>query len=289
MSGVQINIDGEFIGAGVNNPKIYNDPRMTDGSLMLLSVGNSVGGFSDAVDAVQPNIAYRTAALMVGAGDATTLSPTLAIGPAGATGLGKEITANGALHIAAQQDATIINNRGYYLSIPSLIKTYLEENSDHSIYVSAIIDITRAAQNPVAVTYPVVVLGATTSQFVNLLTMRDEQLTKRIWNDYSDGYNAAGPQIISRAYSETTGTPTSMGAHMVPWGAVGTFGTIMSSNTDDIPSFALYALHIVDLTVAGITAADQAAKDAAYYAAAIATGGVIESDTLTAPATLIGV
>ncbi|MBK8583877.1 MAG: hypothetical protein IPL86_19315 [Flavobacteriales bacterium] len=292
-------LPNSFIGAGASFPKLYNDARITAGTLMLLDGGHSLGGLSDTVGGVQQNVAWDVAAEMIGSGTETTLSPTLALAGAG-VGLGKELTTKGGLHIAARQTGAIGAGYGYTLTLPALIETYLMANTGHQYFYSLWYEITRKGVGPLTGSgFPLVSLAntsASTAHFYNHFGSQDRTTElgalRYPHNGVTSGdgayNNALGAGYQNQGQIGQVGTCTDLSVELMMWGALGSWAGTLVANPTHIPSWVLYSYCIEDLTVSGRTYAQASAADYAAYQVAMGSGGKFAGDAYTAPATLAG-
>lgn len=289
--GFKTKLAENFTGLGASNPRFYDDGLMSSGSLFLLDGGHSAGGLSATPGARLNNIAWQTAAGLIGSGTQSTLSPTLVTVGLG-TGLGKELTPKGGLHIAARQDGAVTNYQGYQISLPTLIANYMLANVNNDYYVSLWMRTTRAAVEPMsAVGYPLLAITDTTSatgNYLALLSSIAPNSTNLLGRRESAGLNGTGNQIRNMARSAPIGTVDDIRAEFISWGANGAWSSSLVSNPDDLPSWCLYRAYVEDLTVSGRTYAQVDALDLAAYTAAFAAGGRFNGDTLTPAATLAG-
>lgn len=286
--------------ADPSRPKLRVDARLTAGSLLLFDPAHS----SDPIDGVPaigatlPNIAATEAAALIGSGDATTLGLALAGANTGAGKLVMERTDKGGLHGMVAQSGLTVTVLAV-LRPSDAIKTYLLAHTDHDYYMSMWMRPTRASLGTSLadnVEPPKSVFVSSSAPNTNNLGYLNRlgwwpNGTTREFVQYDPAPETVGsPTRASAGFGGWAGTPPSAISGL--WGEFG-FGMLAgfqsASYQNTSPSYVLYAFHLMDLTAAGITAAEADAIDAARFAAAFGTGGRYADDSgISDPATVLG-
>ncbi|AKJ72045.1 hypothetical protein [Gordonia alkanivorans] len=287
--------------ASFTGPKLYADPRLNAGSLVLVDATHAAGPWGAGVPTSLPNLAADPLRSLLATTDGTA-ALSIANTVSAATGM-VERTAKGGLHVIAKKTGTVAGE-SVLAHMSTQLQEYLNANSTHALYLSAWARATRArtiGSGPTAV--PVAGLR------------REHSTVHTGWlSAYyaSSGNVATNPGTTSPNYiNRTIGALSSgVGSYRVALGITGRndtvwgasvlssrlieLGNVMTGNEDHAPSTIVYACQLVDLTVAaaelGLSVAqayDEAdAIDAAEYAAAFGTGGRYASDTFTDPTTI---
>lgn len=270
-------------------PKLYPDPIMSDGSLLLLDVSNPAGydlGISLPVAGnLIPNIAWQQAAAILGSGTRTTLSPIWMQTFTGTSSSKHkvEFTAKKGLHGIISKSPGISSGEHMGFSGVGSIQAYIATNfPTRNFYVSLWFRPTRAqtaGTAPQAFHY----VATNTATFA--------------W--YSDpiGPGAGGgsgserrtPSANSLANSFINFAPTpkalASAVSMSSW-LWGSKDAWSGFNTTQCRSDICYKVYIEDLTTSGRTYAQVDAIDYALWQAAFAVGGRFYNDTFTDPTTI---
>lgn len=299
--GQKIQLAETFTGSGL--PVLYPDSIMSSGSLALMDVGHSQGGFSGYLNNTQiPNIAASVAAGLTSSttsGVALNLNYGLGNNPAG---FAAERTGKGGLHVATSQAGTMVTtgSAGYYnfvsIDLPTAIINYIFANPSHSYYISLWHRITRAALS--GATSPAAIIGQPSPAsrgLIDLPQFGTGPATATTSYAISGGaYNGVANLLEQLAATWGGTAPSGSGASLEKslfgWGPylakiTGAFG--QSNGLNASRSAILYRAYIEDLTVSGRSYATVAAIDAALWATAFGSGGKFNGDTFTAAATLM--
>ncbi|WP_341394079.1 hypothetical protein [Arthrobacter sp. G119Y2] len=272
------------------------------GALMLVDPTNPIfgKGFTGvpAHGATVPNLAWLSAAAAVGGTQASLAAVVDTVGMAGAKGA-LERTAKGGIHaIFSQVNNTAAADRTHYsLIVPEPIRTYLDANPDHNIYLSIWGRNTRRTDAASGQVVSISGIDAGTTAYRaylndngstapstggSFLGARGSGATPL--GNYIKNVGAAG---TTGAFSIGTSTPTER-ARL--WGIGNTgFLNTYAGGAQPAPqghsgSHILYRAYLEDLTLSGRTYAQVDALDSAYYTEEVLTpGGRYYGDTFTAP------
>ena len=291
-------------GATFTGPKFRVDPRLNNGSLILVDPAHASEPWAAGVSlSTVPNIAKREATALLGSPTgADTLAVTNTIS---ATTGARERTAKGGLHVAVKQSGTVASE-AWKAAISTQVAAYLNANPTHGLYASVWGLATRSR-----------VIGSGSANIPLAGLRRNHSSIFTPWIDFAYA-SASGnvvpspgtsdPVYINRAVGTLTsgvgafrsavgitGQPTSFAGQTLATSVI-ELGNTLSDSTNVAPSAVFYGFHLCDLTVAaaqwGVTVAQAYATldaiDSAQYAAAFASGGRYFGDTYTAPATLAG-
>jgi hypothetical protein len=247
--------------------------------------------------ALFPNIAYDQAKVLIPAGNATTLGATYNEFGSFGSGLGKERTDKGGLHIATRHNGDLSNNVGAGIRVGTSIAQYIQDNPDNDYFFSIWNNITRphvtvnsSVPAPVASIYN---SSNATSDNLFSINVKDGVVfpspNDRLGAYEHQDFSQSGANLHNVGISDFTGTAANISTLTVLWGAISAWGYFVSQSDDATPSSALYRIYLEDLTVSGRTYAEVHALDLALFTKEVLnTGGKYHNDTFTAPATLAG-
>jgi len=283
MPGLQIKLGTTFTDSTL--PKLYPDAIMSDGALMLVDTSNSNGwdyGSNIPVNGnLVGNIAWAQAAAIIGSGDRTTLSPSVANLTMNATGK-IEFTGKKGLHVITSQVAPNGAGIGMTINMPAAITTYLVNNSTHKFYYSLWYRNTRIGLETNEAHYAAATNGSTA-----MLIMAN---TGNVGSMGAPGgqYSLNGTNNIGLGHRAVTtigpvGSPTTGIANQLSFGNKGWASAFTANKAS---SWVLYKFYIEDLNVSGRTHAQVLAIDQALNTSAFTAGGQFYNDTFTDPATL---
>jgi len=276
-------------------PILYPDPLIVPGSLLLVDFGRSETHSLDSVPAHGAqlgNIAWATAAAVLGSGSLSTLSPTFQNTFIGAPTMGTvERTSKKGVHVITSQ--TAMDSAGRYASItlPTALRDYLWTNlPGRTIYTSVWGRHTRLATQGTDALGHFASTSTPTANYSNLL------YRGALWVPTSGGtfvgqrsvpaVGALGNFYAAGAQSGWTGTRPGAAAssECVHW--IGARAVYESYQRNAAASAIWYRIYIEDLTASGRTFAAVDALDKALYDVAFGSGGRFEADSFTAVATL---
>lgn len=281
-------------------PKLRDDPLLADGSLFLFDPGHTFGSIGAGVPGggtPLPNVAWKEAAAVLGAGTQASLAGTVVRVDADAAGLWKiERTTKGGIHGISTQAGGQTIGRNWYAKTPQAVADFLRANAaTRAFYFSVWRKITRplsAAANP-APQSPFHLANDTSNA---LFYMSGGSFTPSAsgnptafngasrFPDLHDGQQAAGTDVflagstVNKIGNVNAGTTCDFG--------VGTFDAWDSYNWNKAASYVLYRVYIEDLSASGRTFAQVQALDLALFQAAFGAGGRFSGDTYTNPSTL---
>ena len=274
-------------------PKLRPDALINDGSLFLIDFGREETAPRASVPAngsALANLAWQSAAAVIGSGNESTLAGTFENSLSGLPleGLVERSSRYG-IHVISSQVAQTAGNRHGGVSVPNTIISHVLANlPGHAFYVSVWGRLTRVATSaPDSIGY----LGDV-SNSTRFAWRFDTQPTQApnsgsaFVGSYSDpNSNVAGYFHRAVAVDEFTGTEPLIGSATAKFW-FGKQGVYSGFQTNIAASGILYRIYIEDLTASGRSWAETLAADQALYAAAIGSGGRFNGDTFTNPSTL---
>lgn len=285
--GIKIKLSGVTF-TDTSLPKLYPDAMMNPGSLYLFDASNpagwDLGNTAPSNGSLIPNVAWETAAGLIGSGTRTTLSPTAASSLTATDGI-IELTPKKGIHVIMSQ-STQAANRNFRVSIPTAIRQYLSDHANtKQFYFSMWTRTTRLATT--ATTGHFYGLNGSTSAndylFKFLRDVSDPSSGGKYLGTRNTAFNTLGNSFRNLGVNGFTGTkPTLMD---MAWKA-GAWNHFAGFELNKSASIIFYRVYIEDLTASGRTYAQADAADYALYQAAFATGGRFNGDTYTSPSTL---
>lgn len=302
MAGLGIIINRSGIGPVV--PEI--DPRLHEGSLVLLDVMHSAGAIPLGVPAnmsLIPNIAHEEVSKVLGGSPAQSATSGI-FKTNGLEGtIGKlERTGRGGIHAIVTQNALAAGEGGASVVVADAIRQYLFDNPTNDLFMSNWTDRTRASlvvsPNPSNAKFGI---SNTTSALANY---------KMFHISYGSGINSArpntganflgaraaasggnsiGPQIANVGSAGWTGNAPSNLIGLAAYGFnVGSPAGFPATQRQPsgFSSEIFYSCYLEDLTVSGRTYAEVDAIDLAAFELAFGVGGRYNGDTYTSPSTI---
>lgn len=287
--------DSGQVSPNPNLISVYDDAAMCGGTLFLFDPVHSMGSITGVPTdgATIPNAAWRNAARILGAGDATSLAGSFAR-KASNTDILFERTSKGGLHgmvSQSTQGGTGGGANSAAILLPPGLDAYLATNlPGHQIYTSAWMLPTRAALAsplpPPVLHYAADVTNYALEMFV--------QAQNQPQTDNFGSTLVPSPGLVNSfraiAVDHWQGTKPitipSYGRMMIGWGGNGVWSQA-SFYQNKCPSFVLYRFMVSDLTVAGITYAQAVARDQAAWVKAFGPGGKFFGDIPSNPSVLI--
>lgn len=276
-------------------PKLYADAVMGNGALYLVDFshpgGYDFGAATPVEGTLLPNVAWETAAALIGAGDRNTLSSTAKMNLSATEGK-VEFTGKKGLHIITSQVNNGTNGKRFRVDLPAPIKTYIYNNiNTRQFYVSVWGRVTRVTPNAVGFPAANIILATAGTPTANQLTVFEHAKTRpesgvKLLGQRNTTYNTVGTPYFRNVgvngYTGTLGAEATVDMYWKngPDGAYGNFEINKSA------SMIFYRIYIEDLTASGRTYAQADVADYALYQAAFAVGGRFNGDTFTDPATL---
>lgn len=272
-------------------PILYPDALMTSGTLLLLDFGRSETyalGSTPTHGAQLGNIAWETAAAVIGSGSLSTLSPTFQNTFAGlpTQGLAERTTKNG-LHAITSQVNMDVSSRYCGITLPSALRDYLYGAlPGRSIYTSVWGRHTRLATQTVDALGHFATSATPLSNYVNILGKGALWSPAGLGRRSVPASEALGNFYASSAQAAWTGTKPGSASlsEAIFW--FGSFGAYTGFQRNKAASGIWYRIYIEDLTTSGRSYATVDAADKALYDVAFGAGGRFASDSFTAVATL---
>lgn len=299
MKGLFLMLQGEFTDDSL--ARFYpEDAMLNKGSLYLFKPSNSQGYDNGAAVPVNgtlmPNLAWRPAKRMIGAGDRTSLS-SLAVVPAPAAAdkveLKLEWTPKKGLHVITSQ-TNMSQGKGFAIPIPDSIVAYLHAYSEtHQFYFSVIEKVTRAPNLSSGDDNRLLITSNASASNNYLLRLQKQILPAVGTPGRVDAYSSGNSYVLGQLFRNLatkawTGNKevnaSSITNKAITVGPVGAYASIDQNKSS---STVLYQVYIEDLTVSGRTYAQAHAADLAAYTTAFAAGGVFNGDTIPTDPTTI--
>ncbi|WP_163398149.1 hypothetical protein [Flavobacterium fluviatile] len=287
MSGFKLKLPDAV--TDTNMPILYPDPIMSKGSLFLFDPSNSVGGSPTILTngGTVPNLAWKSAAEIIGSGNALTLAAKISTsGITSSTGILEMTNKKGVHFIYSKINGT--SNTQWNCIFPDGIKTHLLNSwTTKKLYVSVWGQVTRIGDTN---TSAFILIGNSSTFPSNYKTYfsRDSTLpnTNLGRRELPSIPNTVGKYFRNIAQAGSTGTtPTNLASTIaqIKLGAGNAFGFFEANKCD---SRIIYRVYVEDLDISGRTYSEVDALDKALYDEAFGTGGKYYNDTFTDPATL---
>lgn len=274
------------------------------GALVLIDPTNPIFGKKftgvPAHGATVPNLAWQTAAASVGGTQSSLAAVVDTVGMSGNKGA-MERTGKGGIHaIFSQVSNTAAADRTHYaLVVPEPVRTYLDRNPGHSIYLSIWGRSTRRTDAASGQVVSISGIDAGTTAYRAYLNENGNTAPSAGGSTFlgsrGNGATPLGNYIKNVGAAGTAGEFTigtsSPTERARLWG-IGNTGFLNTYNGGQTPaplghsgSHILYRAYLEDLTLSGRTYAQVDALDNAYYTEEVLTpGGRYYGDTFTAPA-----
>jgi hypothetical protein len=282
MQRLILRVPGTFSG-----PQVVAEPRLNDGSILLIEPGYPGSEISSLADAATiPNHAAASA-LVLYPGTSTSLA-TINNNLTGTTGIA-ELSDKGAVHVAVKKAGTVASQR-WYLTIATDFEAAINAKVDAGtakFYCSVWGRITRP--NTYAVTNFVLAGLTQTNADASFWGASQSATTGNISSSpttATEGRTTAtlasglGPFRVDVGHLKSAVTVNSMSS------AVVRMGNFLAAHTNLAPSWIFYALYLEDLTASGRTYDEASAMDAEMYADAFGPGGRYYDDDWTDPLTI---
>lgn len=275
----------------------YADPKdamLNPGSLFLIEPNHSADPLNGvpAVGGLIPNIAWQTAAAMLGGGTHDSLAFRREYTADAGGKLKTERTPRGGLHVIISQSPTEASGFGIQasgdLGIAASYARYLYDNRAHQFYYSRWERITRgcpANQGEPAAAF----IGQSTGPFEFFETLSGSFRAETSPKNFSTGARSVtGLRFGAALFTGFNGSGAPAFNLVMP------FGTGVIGPWFDAPQYdgkgasaVFYRSYLEDLTVSGRSYEDALAADRQLYADAFAPGGRYYNDTTpTNPATI---
>lgn len=275
-------------------PKLYADPIMSDGSLVLLDVGHSAGLVTGipANNSKIINVAGDIAKILTGSAVLENMSPNVLntlTSPSGTV----ERTAKKGIHVIYSKvgDANLL---GWNIAFnaDNDMKAYLLANASHDFFMSQWSRVTRAAGFDQMLSFMGLNKGFNDSILYNIRLNNNTlglELGKRSTGHTALGQTGVMLRNLGFKNYKTAGSytlPAVGSTNFFPFSA-GRDNGYATANQGQYPSQVFYRYYLEDLTVSGRTYAEVDAIDNAMYTAAFAEGGKFYGDTFSDPATVL--
>lgn len=289
---------------------LRDDPRLRAGSLVLVDPAHPANSWDSGVPAngaLVPNLAWREAKTVLGAGTQSTLSAVVEKSAAITGSLGKvERSTKGGLHVILSASTLLSAGQGVAIRLPQLVMDYMIANLNHSYFFSLWFKGTRFTSSngaPHAFTLANATSDTTSLWFVNnsagpgsfptagkLLGYRRSITDLRVSSNAGLAAPYQSPVIFNGAVSGYTGTPVLTGSAAQAKNKLFSAGNMewfREGQTIAAASRLFWCAAVEDLTVSGVSYAEADAADLAEYTKHVLTsGGRYYGDTYTDPATI---
>lgn len=275
-------------------PKLYPDPVMSDGAILLIDASNPAGYDNGSTVPVNgtllPNIAWEQAKAQIGSGDRTTLSPTWSQSFTGTSSAKHKIEFTGkkGLHGIISQSPGVSAGASMGLVYPTTIRDLIYANRAHSFYLSIWGKLTRQWIAPFTAPQTISHNAGNTSNFQYFMDHNGINKNGGSVRQNPSPANTLGNFIRNASWAGFVGADPGAGSwsgrKIINWGSSDAWAGFNLINN---PSFIFYKFYLEDLTVSGRTYAQVDAIDLALWTAAFASGGRFYNDTTyTDPATI---
>lgn len=284
--GIKIVVPGKIT---VPRPILYADPRLNAGSLVLVDPAHPEAPLAGtpAPNDRLTNLASDGAQVLAGSGE---VRPQL-VGTGWGSSYGIiERSGLGGLHVAVKHGIATDATHGIYLTLNTLLQAYMIANPTHSYHASVWGRVTRTSgesvdsrRSPLSIAAKGGNEGGDYAYYMKAGIARPNGATL-IGSAGSPIADTVATFRSSLGINGFVGSVTNLSSSRVAsWG-----NTFATNRTPDPLSWILYSAHVCDLTVAGLTYAQQDAIDAAEYTRQISTAGgrYFGTDTYTDPATI---
>lgn len=224
------------------------DPMLREGTLFAVDYRRMPGVPTGTTSVPLPNLAWQTAAAMIGSGTESSLAGDFVNVGASTAGITFERTLKGGLHAMVSLSSDV-SGKYWATQWPTSIADYVNANDSHNTYACLFAAVTRIGAG--AVLNPMVRVGPSGSVYKNAIFERP-----------ASGYAAGEPTTSIMLGRTTVLTPSrpAVFAHAssaftmssVP-NSVTYMGPLAAGNLHTSPSFVVYKFVFEDLTVSGLT------------------------------------
>ncbi len=279
-------------------PKIYADPILSKGSLLLWDPSHSAGGDAGGVVGGTPlaNIASDISAGIIGVPVASARPTLYSVTPANSIPSLRQRTSVGGLYGLWSHTSGLTTTSGLGLDA-SFLKEYMFANSDHAFFASIWVrSLRRGLQGSINAAMPLGHLARSSSPSgSNLINLAGSGIANSLGQRQAGGttnnviWDTVAPRIINQGRQTWNGNntekPANSGLANGPLFAVGSIPGYSGSVNSPGVSGIIERVYLEDLTVSGRTYAEVDAIDFAMFTAAHAEGGAWFGDTYPDPAT----
>ncbi|MCL4068788.1 hypothetical protein M3484_19680 [Pseudomonas sp. GX19020] len=279
-------------------PKIYADPILSKGSLLLWDPTHLSGGDAAGVanGASLANVAADIAARLIGISEAAA-RPTISnvgaeAGSATVTQSMKRRTAKGGLYGVYSKAHAVGDRLGQtnFGMLADFAKEYMWTN-DHMYFMSIWARSLRSGRvGTGSAASPLSAMHGSVSGSANQLLINNGTIAapsrQQGFSTNNALFDANAPRINNLARQGWAGTKPTLVNAVGPWFMTGSYGSWAGSLNQPGWSGIIERCYIEDLTVSGRSYAEVDAIDFAIFTAAHAAGGAWFGDTYPDPATL---
>ena len=259
-------------------PKLYDDARLTDGSLMLIDFTHSMTGISGvpAAGTIIPNIAAETAKRIVGGGTKDTLGCIFNNTFEAANGR-LERTLKGALHgiVSASNRNQKVAGFEFSSTTAPLLCNFIKNHLNDEYAVFLWTNVTRITPATSNINDSLTYANTASSANNNMLgiTVQNTVGTKRSTARAATGFSGA----LNANDTLNRGFP-------FYWGQTQPYQSLNPTNGK---SMVLYGYHLIHVPSSGMTFAELDARDAGLYAKFFGEGGRYYGDTWSDPSSVL--
>lgn len=290
-TGIAQQLEG-VVFSGSNMPKLRKDAILSDGSLLLVDFGHSLGKVTNVPDqgSVITNIADDTARRIIGSSASTGLvvEAALAVNQCRA-----ELTSKGGIHVISAHGGQTAD--GYWrAAFNAQLLAYMASNPDHHYFVSLWHRPTRAALELSAPQsyFHVGANSGTSSSGIFHFQGGVPSPTDPMYIGYryaSNPSNDANASVVGMPRLGIVAPIARRGTTPINVGflGAGAWGAWGSPNRNKAASVVLYRAYVEDLTVSGRSAEAVAEIDKELFARAFSEGGKFYADTYSNPTAIV--
>jgi len=286
-TGIAQQLEG-VVFSGTNMPKLRKDAILSDGSLLLVDFGHSLGRVAavPGQGSVITNIADDTARRIIGSNASTGLVVEAALADKQCRA---ELTAKGGIHVISAHTGQTAD--GYWrAAFNAQLLAYMASNPNHHYFVSLWHRPTRAALEAAAPQSYFHVGSASGTSASSIFHFQGGlpnpvDVANFDLRYASDPNNDSVASVVGKARLGIVAPTSRRGSAAINNGylGAGSWGAWGSANRNKAASVVLYRAYVEDLTVSGRSADTVAAIDKSLWAAAFAAGGKFYGDTFTDP------
>ena len=278
MSGLKLVIPN-FVSTNPNLPVLREDKRLTEGSILLIDFSHPSSTSALANSSVIKNIAYQESMSLINTSEAN-VSPLISNTITSNGGLVQLTTKKGLNGIVSQVN-DISDGNDFRINIKASLFNYIKTNIARGFYVSVWDMVTRL---PTQLTTADFCMGLfNTGNFI--FSFQPNGIIGSNLGSVVPSLQLNVPRRRSTGVSQLTGSVGSFSEAESGF-KFGSGFAYAGFELNKAQSQILYAIHIIDLTAAGLTYAQADALDLANFNQAFSAGGRFANDTFTSPSTL---
>ena len=278
MSGLKLVIPN-FVSTNPNLPILREDKRLTAGSILLVDFSHTSSGVGIGNGSVIKNIAFREAMSLINTTE-DNISPLISNTLTANGGL-VQLTSKKGLNGIISQVNDIRDGNDFRINIKSSLFNYIKTNIARGFYVSVWDVVTRM---PTQLTTGDFCMGLFNTGNL-IFSFQPNGIIGSNLGSVVPSLQLNVPRRRSTGVSQLTGSVGSFSEAESGF-KFGSGFAYAGFELNKAQSQILYAIHIIDLTSAGLTYAQADALDLANFNQAFSAGGRFANDTFTSPSTL---